>query len=436
VSTAIAGGTNLIGYANITNMASGSNVVTGPDGSVYVGNLSGDFYALHADGSPYWTAHLGFQYGGFHAAAVVAADGSVYAVTTRYASVTDHRRGGTGQYWRSDSWVHKFSAGGTLLSSRQLPLKYPGFAPFEGSGYAPAAPNLWSYNGGTVLMVSAMYSVPGGHETHLIALGSANLDVVADQTVTYQQDSLSTSSFFDCFLPGLCFAPLPYTPAFPEAGFPAPSLAIWNNPAGTPDASPWIWLPDWFGALVAYQFTGSGFIEIHRINMQPDISTPLGLPYSAAVGGYEAVSFEPSNTFAQNVGDISATPTQLSSGKLVTVSREGLVSLLDSTTVSAQFQTDGGSIASAAASCNYVYVAARNEFDTLNSSTLQPVMRLPWTEGGYYPPVIGPTGYVYGMTKYGLFVFAPPPPSRFGSLACRSIIIRPFAVQDSSARLQ
>jgi hypothetical protein len=39
--------------ADVGHIAPGANPVTGPDGTVYSGNLSGDVIALHPDGAPY-----------------------------------------------------------------------------------------------------------------------------------------------------------------------------------------------------------------------------------------------------------------------------------------------------------------------------------------------------------------------------------------------
>jgi hypothetical protein len=105
-------------------------------------------------------------------------------------------------------------------------------------------------------------------------------------------------------------------------------------------------------------------------------------------------------------------------GRLVVIADSGLMSVISgvgptldthSTRVTFQSQLNGESIASAAASCTHLFVASRNEFVTFDLATMAPVVRVPWTEGGRYAPVIGPSGHVYGITNFGLFVFPPPP---------------------------
>ena len=73
-----------------------------------------------------------------------------------------------------------------------------------------------------------------------------------------------------------------------------------------------------------------------------------------------------------------------------------------------QTQLNGGSIASAAASCTHLYVASENELVTFDVKNMMPVARLLWTGGGGYAPIIGPQGHAYAMTNSGMFVFAPP----------------------------
>ena len=49
-----------------------------------------------------------------------------------------------------------------------------------------------------------------------------------------------------------------------------------------------------------------------------------------------------------------------------------------------------------------------SEFATYDVKNMMPVARILWPDGGCYAPIIGPRGHVDGMTKFGLFVFAPP----------------------------
>jgi hypothetical protein len=141
----------------------------------------------------------------------------------------------------------------------------------------------------------------------------------------------------------------------------------------------------------------------------------------AAVGTeYNRLEFENANMFIANIGVITAPPTRLLDGRLVVidsgpanalmsvVSGAGPTFDIHTTRVTAQAQLNGGSIAAPAASCNHLFVASENEFVTYDLGTLTPIVRIPWTGGGHYAPVIGPSGYVYALTLYGLFVFPPP----------------------------
>jgi hypothetical protein len=132
------------------------------------------------------------------------------------------------------------------------------------------------------------------------------------------------------------------------------------------------------------------------------------------------LKFERTDVYIAGIGEITAAPTRLFDGRIVVIERRGWMSVVSGVgsvitrngiRVTAQSPLNGESIASAAASCTHLFVASRNEFATYDLKTMLPVARIPWTEGGRYAPVIGPSGRVYGMTKYGLFVFGPPPSS-------------------------
>jgi hypothetical protein len=141
----------------------------------------------------------------------------------------------------------------------------------------------------------------------------------------------------------------------------------------------------------------------------------------AAVGTDDGrLKFERTGLYMPGIGEITAAPTRLFDGRLVVIDNDGLMSVISgvgpeisrtSTRVTLQTRLNGRSIASAAASCTHLFVASENEFVAYDVSTMLPVVRISWTYGGGYAPVIGPSGYVYGMTTLGLFVFPPPPPT-------------------------
>jgi hypothetical protein len=97
-----------IGFANVGQVAPVANPVTAPDGTVYIGNLAGEFIALSPNGSPYWKRTLDPNFGVFFSSPVVPGDGAVYAVSTY--SYLDHRGGTTTRVYTS--FLHRFLTGG------------------------------------------------------------------------------------------------------------------------------------------------------------------------------------------------------------------------------------------------------------------------------------------------------------------------------------
>jgi hypothetical protein len=170
-------------------------------------------------------------------------------------------------------------------------------------------------------------------------------------------------------------------------------------------------------STVALKFDPSiGFEEIYRFRdpSKPDrhSSAPMALPNVIAVVGTADgyVKFERESIVLSGYYPISATPTRLADGRIAIVSGNW-ISVLNDGTVALETQLNGRTIASVASSCNHLFAASENEFVTFDAKTMTRVGTLPWTDGGAYSPVIGPLGHVYGMTKWGLFVFAPPPTS-------------------------
>ena len=68
---------------------------------------------------------------------------------------------------------------------------------------------------------------------------------------------------------------------------------------------------------------------------------------------------------------------------------------------------DGESVAPAAASCTYFYVASAGAFATYDVRTLRVVATMPWFGGGRSPPAIGPAGHVYAVASNAMFIFPP-----------------------------
>jgi hypothetical protein len=402
-----------VGFADVGPIADGVNPVIATDGTLYIGNTRGELFALHPDGTLFWTRQLDTMYGGIFTSPVVAADGSIYVISR--ATVHDSNK-----VPHSYSYLHKFSPASAWLNWVRFPLQNPAFPDWVNGGGNSGAPNIWRFNDVEVIMVPVWYQVFSNWELRLIAF-STNLGVLAVQPVTTLYSNYTSDSDVWCY-----FFPFPCirfnSPIVDFAGWPMPGVAIWENAGG----SPWIWLADNKSATVAYKFDlASGFFEVYRFsdNHNRQSSPPVALDMNtvvAVVGTDDGrLKFEHSSSglYVAGIGEITAAPTRLLDGRLVAIARQGLMSVVSgagptldthTTRVTFQSQLNGESIASAAASCTHLFVASQNELVTFDLKTMLPVVRVPWTGGGQYAPVIGPLGHVYGMTSFGLFVFPPP----------------------------
>ena len=418
-----------VGYANVGPVAEGANPVIDAGGTVYIGNTLGELIALHPDGTPFWKRQLYPFQGGIYASPVIGADGSIYVVS--HATVQDNN-----SIPHSYSYLHKFTPGGGWLGWMSFPLQNAALPDWVNGGQTNAPPNIWRFNGTEVIMVPVWYRVFNNVELRLVAF-STNLAVLAVQPVTtllsgdYTGDA-EAYCYFPLILPFCIRYSEPFVGNF---DWPTPGVAIWENSGG----SPWVWLADGKRATVAYKFDlATGFFEVYRFTDNHDrlSSPPMVLDnVVAAVGTSDGrLKFERTDVYIPGIGNITAAPTRLFDGRMVVIARSGLMSVVSGvgsgisrtgTRVTLQSQLNGGSIASAAASCTHLFVASENELVTFDLRTMLPIVRVPWTGGGAYAPVIGPSGSVYGMTSFGLFVFPPPPPPRFGvglvGTACDSV---------------
>jgi hypothetical protein len=399
-----------ISFADVGHVTEGANPVIDAAGTLYIGNTAGELIALHPDGTPFWKRQLYDFQGGIHASPVIGADGSIYVVSQNI--IQDSK--GIRHFY---SYLHKFTPGGGWTGWVNFPLVNATLPDWVNGGATTAPPNIWRYNGVEVIMVPVWYQVFGIVELRLIAF-STNLGVLAVKPVTTLNNGPVTGTAdFECsdFLP-FCLQD-PHLGQF----WPSPGVALWENPGG----SPWIWVADDHRATVAYKFDlATGFFEVFRSVDNHDrlSSPPVALDNAVAAVGTDdgRLKFERTGLYMPGIGEITAAPTRLFDGRLVVIDNDGLMSVISgvgpeisrtSTRVTLQTRLNGRSIASAAASCTHLFVASENEFVAYDVSTMLPVVRISWTYGGGYAPVIGPSGYVYGMTTLGLFVFPPPPPT-------------------------
>lgn len=102
-------------------------------------------------------------------------------------------------------------------------------------------------------------------------------------------------------------------------------------------------------------------------------------------------NFAPLADLTGVLGAITAAPTRLADGRLVVIERFGghisVFSGGNGTTTQIRLHPfTGSSIASAAASCNYLYVASAGEFTTFDAKNLAQVATVPWYGGGRSSP--------------------------------------------------
>src|SRR5216684_4274561 len=120
-------------------------------------------------------------------------------------------------------------------------------------------------------------------------------------------------------------------------------------------------------------------------------------------------------------------PSRMPDGRLIAIERDGgLAAFSGGNMLSAHINLVGQSIASAASSCNYLYVASAGALATFSISTLAPVATVQWYGGGRSSPAIGPGGHVYAVAMSTdhvtsiMYVFLPltPPATSFAGTAC------------------
>lgn len=413
-------------FVDVGQVAPGANPVTGPDGTLYIGNLAGELVALHPDGTPYWRRKLNPEHGPIFASPAVGADGSIYIVSSM--SYLDHRSGTPVSVHAV--FLHKFLSGGAWAFSKTFPKAT--LYPFTDGGATTAPPNIWRWNGTEAIMVPVVYRALGRSELRIIAFSTSGI-VIGDRRVTVQvYDTSGTTTIFlqtivdwfvDCFTEGLTCIGLdfgfPLPGGLPDAGWPQPGVAIWDSGQG----SPYVWVADSIRNTVAYKFDPpTGFVEIYRSTDAKErlSSPPVALENLVAVVGTEeaCLRFERENSSVCGSGSpITAAPTRLANGRLVAIARNGNMSMTEGHSLVLERRLNGESIASAAASCTHLFVSSTRELVTFDATSMMPVARFAWTGGGRHAPIIGPSGQIYAMTKFGLFVFAPPPTLPFLTFA-------------------
>lgn len=399
---------------NIGTFAPGAGPVIGPDGTVFVGNEQGKLMTFHADGTPWWSRDVP---GSIVASPLLDAAGSVYVIAVH--QFTDHRV--TPAEVRLDSVLHKFSVGGGWIRQTPLPGKY-------GASGTTAAPNMWKSGNAEVIMVPIAYELPlhGGWETHLLAL-STDAQLMADATIGAATGTVTGGSdledwqvymclippFISCFLPGGGFQSPDRPPSHPPVKQPLPTAAIFTYQGG---GTPFILVADGFQNLVGFTFGGMNFNEIFRDHIESFNGNMVATP-TVTYDGHTIYTAEdgirfggPNMNALKTVKDVHtlAAPTILRNGKVVVVTTNDNVVVLNGDQIDTRIATDDFSMASAAASHNQFFLSTYHHFITFDSNTMEEVGRYDWPDGGLSSPVIGPQGNVYVISGNALYVFPGP----------------------------
>ena len=393
---------------NIGTFAPGAGPVVAKDGTVYVGSEQGKLWAFHADGSPYWSRDINGRQS-IVASPVIDSQGNVYVIGVK--SESDHT------VIRLDSSLHKFTASGGYLFDVPLPRYGIGAA-------ATAAPNIWQYNGAEAIMLPITYknTVAPGYETHLVAILTGG-QILADTTVadaipTVTADTPGTATTAACVVPPFVGCILVFTGfsarAPQEVILPTPTAAIFTYAGG---GTPFILVADGFQSFVGYTFDAATLTETFRVTGSDDVfrnfrTTPMVLPDGHALVSdvYSMRFLGPNMTKVAAVAGLYSyvAPTRLANGRVIVVTSNKEIALLDGNTILTKMPLGLGSMASAAASRNHLFVATDNALVTFDANGLQQLDRFDWDRGGINPPAIGPQGNVYGIANNILYVFPGP----------------------------
>lgn len=399
--------------------APGSGPVIGPDGTVYVGNSTGELRAFRPNGDLKWQTRLTGR--GIVSSPAVGRDGAIYVVGVLTAR--DHRGGrqrliNRGELYRVDP------NNGSLYW----------IAPFPGAGDAgtaatTASPTIWRSGTAQVVMIPVLHPL-GSLRILAYSIGGQLLHEQTVTTRTVQPITSEGASLCDIFCVDNWFGlnrrrPRPEQPAagdLPEKlEGPLPSLGI-HTPDGA--GAPVVVVADDDRHLVGYAFTpNDGFREIfrrHLANGALKMSSPTMLrdghsAVAAKAGDQAWLLFGGPN--AANVPEIkvpagAATPTLTADGRLITVSRAGgsAEARVGSPAAPSRAVTFAGeSVAPAAASCSHVFVSTESALYTLDAARLQVVASHPWRGGGLSSPAIAANGAVYALAGGTLSIFGAPP---------------------------
>src|SRR5205823_2689469 len=142
--------------------------------------------------------------------------------------------------------------------------------------------------------------------------------------------------------------------------------------------------------------------------------TVVGTNEGIVFGGPSAVTTAP----VEGLPGVYATPTVAADGRIVIVTIQGEVIGLRGRTIVSRVDLQESTVARAAASRNYVYVATAKALHTLDAEADATVATFQLEGGGIWSPAIGPDRHIYTIAANELCIFPPmrrlPRPPRGG----------------------
>jgi hypothetical protein len=423
VATTPAGSLGSKPVPGLGTFATGAGPVIGADGTVYLGSQEGEVIALHADGTPYWRRKIAPNQA-IIASPAIGADGTVYVVGVSHA--TDHRV--DPPVVRFASSLHRFTASGGYIGAAPFPEHDYG-------GAASTAPNIWRYQGREMVIVTATYKrkLISTYDVRMIGF-TPDGSVVGDQIVT----SVVPELFGGTGAPGwknvlcgltlvYCFELIEFERSDGAVTIPVIGAGVFTFAGG---GTPFIVVSDRVHDVAGYTFSGGAFLESFRVHnddlfmrsspaILPDGHTVIGVedlerdddgaPQGSGAGGviFTGPNF---NKVApiKGIGPIVATPTRLADGRVLLLSRDGKLTVLENNKAGTSGNLPGQSAVSPVASQTHVFVSMHDAFITLDANSLIEVSRVNWTGGGVSQPAIGPKGHVYAVADNTLHIFPPP----------------------------
>lgn len=422
------------------SFAPGANPVTGPDGTVYLGNEQGELIALHADGTPYWRRRLGPPSQSILASPVVDIDGSIYVLGVR--SYTDHRVRPAAR--RSETRLYRFLPGGGLQWTALFPRLYPTVPALADNGASTASPTIWRHDADAAVLIPVVYRGLASKDVHLLAF-SLGGGLMADKLVgavvpaTFGGGNVPGYWAVGCgltivgclvppvtFCPGVATAP-DAADALPSGiGASLPPVALFTFQGG---GTPWIIATDQARSLVGWTFSpASGFIENFRRSWSglQSLSAPMVMPDAHSVVGTAEMRYDNDCGFrgigghlafagpnaialsdASVVNGTRAAPARTADGRIVVVHDFGFDVFRGSTRLQ-RISFPGQSIAPAAVSRTHIYISTAGSMRTYDINTLAQVGEVQWFGGGRSGPAIGADGRIYALASNVLFIWPGP----------------------------